>query len=78
MTRALKEAEMMSREFNRRKILERKIEDLEKENKQLKEKLKIEIRYACAYRTVLKANGLLESTHKWMEKGGFYGKICKL
>lgn len=42
--------------------------DLEKENQELREKLKIEIRYVCTYRQVLKANDLLDATHKIMEK----------
>lgn len=68
MTRALKEAEIWSQNIMIRKKLEKKIMDLEKENQELREKLKIEIRYVCTYRQVLKANDLLDATHKIMEK----------
>lgn len=75
MSRALREAEIWSQNLMIRNNLEKKIVDLEKENKNLKKrvkdlnkKFKIELKYACAYRQVLAANGLLEATHKIMDK----------
>lgn len=48
--------------------LEQKAKELKKENNKLKKMLKIEIRYACFYRQVLHANGLLKATHEAMNK----------